>query len=67
MRILIAFWVAAMLLCALTAQPASAQEVKLTPKALERLLAANPTGIDAERLAGEARVLFGPQSHQWSC
>jgi enterochelin esterase family protein len=40
-------------------QPASAQDAKLMPKTLQAALAANPTGADAERLAGEARLMFG--------
>ena len=40
-------------------QSAGAQEVKLTPKTLQVALAANPTGADSERLAGEARLMFG--------
>jgi len=39
--------------------PAAAQEAKLTPKTLKEQLASNPTGADAERLAGEVRLMFG--------
>jgi enterochelin esterase family protein len=42
-----------------TAQLAAAQDAPLTPKLLEKQLAANPTGADAERLAGQARLMFG--------
>src|ERR1700727_1500631 len=47
------------LLSACSLHNAIAQDAKLTPKALQQLLADNPTGQDAERLAGEARVMFG--------
>jgi enterochelin esterase family protein len=35
------------------------QDAKLTPKTLERLLAAKPTGGEAQALAGRIRQLFG--------
>ena len=46
-------------LATMFSQSAGAQEAKLTPKTLQVALAANPTGADSERLAGEARLMFG--------
>jgi enterochelin esterase-like enzyme len=51
--------VALALLSAGFMRTAIAQEPPITPKALQQALSAHPAGAEAEKLAGQARLMFG--------